>query len=64
MKVKKFKNFLNEKKTSEYRPPKHLVSPALDPETQEPNDKMYDYIKSKFDNTERYFKPGISASDS
>jgi len=61
--IKTFKQFLFEKNTSEYEPPKHLVSPALDPETQEPDDKMYDYMRGELDKTTKYFEPSISSID-
>lgn len=61
MKIKKFSQFLLERKTSEYETPKHLVSPAINHKTGKPDDKMYDYMRNELDKSRKYFFPNISS---
>jgi len=52
----------NSASTDSYDPPKYLVSPALDPETQEPNDKLVKYMEDEAKKRTSYFKPGIRSA--
>lgn len=62
--VKNYDEWLFENKTSDYEPPKYLVSPALDSEgNQIPSDKIHDYLAGHHENKESYFKPGIRSAN-
>lgn len=55
--------FIMESETSEYEPPKYLISPALDPDTQKPNDKMHAYMENELKKRKSYFKPGVKSAE-
>ena len=54
---------VNEAKTSEFEPPKFLVLPAVDPETQEPNDKLDAFMRAELEKGRSYYKPGIRSAN-
>lgn len=67
--TKSFEDFINESKaskvnTSDYQPPKYLVSPAL---TQDgsgvPDDKLVKYMEDENKKRKPYFKPGIKSAN-
>lgn len=62
--VRNYDEWLLESRTSEYTPPKYLVSPALDVEgNQIPSDKIHDYLVGQHKTKESYFKPGIRSAN-
>lgn len=54
---------LNEAATKDYDPPKFLVLPALNPETQEPDDKIDAFMRAELEKRESYYKPGIRSAN-
>jgi len=54
---------INEKATSEYKPAKFLVLPAVNPETQEPDDKIDAYMRAELGKSTSYYKPGIRSAN-
>jgi hypothetical protein len=62
--VKSFGEFINERETSEYTPPKYLVSPALDQEGNGTVDDDIDsYMTGELNKSKSYFKPGIRSAN-
>lgn len=67
--IKSFEDFINESKntkvnTTDYDPPKYLVSPALAQDgSGEPDDKMVKYMEDELKNRKPYFKPGIKSAN-
>lgn len=54
---------VSESKTSEYKTPKFLVLPAVNPETQEPDDKIDAYMRGELNKSKSYYKPGIRSAN-
>ena len=67
--VKNFQDFINESKhnnseSSNFEPPKYLVSPALSQDgSGEPDDKMVKYMEDEIKKRKSYFKPGIKSAN-
>jgi hypothetical protein len=67
--TKTFDEFINESKgtksdTSDYTPPKYLVSPALAQDGSGiPDDKMVKYMEDEVKKRKPYFKPGIKSAN-
>jgi hypothetical protein len=67
--IKTFVEFINESKenkvnTSDYDPPKYLVSPALNQDgSGEPDDDMFKYMEDELKKRKPYFKPGIKSAN-